>query len=338
MLLMSSLPLAAAELSGHARVWAAPGYDSNAARDFVSTGAATWPDAFLGALVSLDGLAAFERATVAGTYDGAGRKFVTQPSEDTVIQSAQVDLDVPLTRAISVGATGRARDRRGAERDYTDLTAAAALTFSPDASLEASLDVGAERFIFRPRFAYSYSSPTAAVRVKYRFNRQHSLWVTGSWAPRKYNALTNDNPNVDEQSPQTRRDTVVTAGLGYSFKGPFQLQVSYSFFEQASNSYGESLRRHRLQLNAGVRLPWSLMLLGSVALQYTQFPDSIFLSPELQVIEDEENSSFLTLKLVRPVAAHVDLDARYALYVNVLPQVAFLYVRHVATVGVTLHW
>ena len=336
--LLLSVQSLAADLSGHARLWVGPGFDSNATRDFVSTGQTTWPDGFLYGVGSVDGTALFERVSLFGAYDIAGRKFITQPLEDTVLQTAELNASVTLTKAISVGVVGRARDRRATDRGYTDLSTAAILDFRPDASLQASVEVGAERFLFNPRFSYSYSGPTATARVKYRMDRKHSLWVNGSYMPRKYNGTTNDNPNLDDEVSILRRDSVVSAGLGYSFRGPFQLSASYGFFEQSSNSYGESQRRHRLQVNAGIRLPWSLMLFASGALQLSQFPDAIYLSPDLQVIEDEENSSFVTLKLVRPLDAHVDLDVRYALYVNVLPQAAFLYLRQVASVGITVHW
>ena len=82
----------AAEWSGHARLWVGPGYDSNARREFVSPGVGTQNDAFFFALAQLDGAVLFgDRFRVVGTYDGAGRKFILAPSEDTVVQAAQLE-------------------------------------------------------------------------------------------------------------------------------------------------------------------------------------------------------------------------------------------------------
>ena len=77
-------------------------------------------------------------------------------------------------------------------------------------------------------------------------------------------------------------------------------------------------------------------MLASGALQLSVAPDGVYLSPELQVVEDEENSSSVTLKIVRPITKFLEVDVRYALYVNALINSNFFYLRQVGSAGLSL--
>jgi hypothetical protein len=342
LLLLSLVPAAAGavELRGASRLWVGPGYDTNARRDFVTQASSPLSDAFLYALGTVDGVIEGERFRLGGTYDVAARKFFLLPAEDAIVNAFSGEFLFGLSQRFSVGLYGNARDRRGAGRDYSSLLGQAFLDFNPTQNLDVRLRVGATRFLFWPRFGYSFSGPAGDLFARYRFDRRHSVSLSGAFNPRTYNA--NVNPRPDLETPVMRRfDPFFSVSVGYSYRGPFHLTVGYSYLDQTSNSYGETMRRHRLSATAGFRLPAKFTLLTTGALQLSSFPDGIFLSPELQVVEDDENSSNLTLKLVRPVHPHVDLDVRYALYVNVLPQQradreALVYVRNVFSLGVTV--
>lgn len=326
----------AADVQVHGRVWTGPGFDSNARRDFVSQGVGTQPDAFVFALGQLDAMAIFlERVRVAGAYDIAARKFFVLPTEDTVVQAAQLESTVALGRYLALGLAGRARDRRGAERDYTDLVGGAVLDFFPDPALDVRVNVSAHRFLFYNRFAYSFWGPDSFISARYRFNRRHSVAASWSFNPRTYNANATPYPGPEgTEDPVVRRqDSVLGAGLTYTYRGPFHASLGYAYVDQTSNSYGETIRRHRITATGGVRLPWKVTAMVSATLQLSSFPDGVYLSPDLTVVEDEENASNATLKLVRPVTKWLDVDLRYALYVNVLPGNDFLYLRHVASLG-----
>ena len=66
--------------------------------------------------------------------------------------------------------------------------------------------------------------------------------------------------------------------------------------------------RHRLTGNAGVRLPWQLTLLAQGSLGLTAYPDGIYLSPEIILVEEDEGQNSLSLKLARPVTQKVDAE------------------------------
>lgn len=335
-----ALPSVAADYRGNARLWLGGGLDTNARRDFVSTGVGTVPDGFLFVLAQLDGQAVFaDRVRFVGGYDGAGRKFVRLPSEDTLVQSAFLEGTVALGPYFGVGVAGRARDRRGAERDYTDLVGGLVLDFFPNEHADVRLNVSAHRFLFWKRFTYSYFGPDGTLSVRYRFNRRHSISLFGLYNPREYNAEAAPRPGPEGQEPpppMVRRDSYFGGGASYTYRGPFHLTLGYAYYDQTSNSYGETIRRHRISATAGVRLPWKVTALASGTAQFSVFPDGVYLSPDLTVVEDDENSSSVTLKLVRPVQEHVEIDLRYAMYVNVLPLNQFFYMRHVVSLGLAV--
>lgn len=340
MLLLAALPASAAEVRGGGRVWAGVGVDTNARRDYTSPSVPTQPDGFVFGLGHLQGLVLFaERFRLLGTYDIAGRKFFLLPTEDTVVQDGNLEFSASVARVLNLGLQGRVRDRRGAERDYTDLTGAVVLDFLPTDDLDVRLTFGAHRFIYWQRFDYSYYGPEGVLSARYRFTRRHSLSVFGSFIPRTYNANARPPPPVDgEPEPPVvvRHDSYFTAGLGYSYRGPFHLSAGYAYYDQTSNSYGETIRRHRLNLTAAFQLPWKLTLLTSLTAQFSNFPQGVYLSPDLTVVEDDESASSLTVKLVRPLTKHVELDVRYAGYLNFLPQNDFRYLRHVVSAGLSV--
>jgi hypothetical protein len=332
-LLMSAATAHAVELNGAARAWLGPGLDTNPGRDVIATPA----DGYFYGLLQLEGAADFERVHLGGTYDLGARKFLTESSQDTVVQNAQLEALVALGKVFSVGLTARGRIRSGAERDYTDLQGQALVEFMPDAKVDVRLLFGAHRFLYWPSFGYSHGGPEGSVQARYRFDRRHSLSVFGTMNLRTYNALTHVIEGDPDPAPQVvRADTVLSAGLNYSYRGPFHLGLGYSYFDEASNSHGESIRRHRLSALFGLKLPWQLTVIATAAAQLALYPDRIYLSTNVLLLDEDENSSSVTLKVARKLTEHIDVDVRYALYVNLLPQSNFLYLRQVASAGVSI--
>jgi hypothetical protein len=335
-LLLLPLVAHAGDFKAGARLWLGPGVDTNAKREFVLS-KATEADGFLFGVGQLDG--SFQAGSwfrAVGSYDVAGRKFLSQRSEDTVVQAARLEGSLLFLGRFGVALVGRARDRRGAERDYTDLQGGIALDFFPDSSVDVRLNLNAHRFLYYNRFSYSFFGPDGGGLARYRFNRQHAISVNGAFNLRIYNAHALARPDLDGAAPDTaraRQDSVFSAGLAYSYRGPFHFTFSYSYFDQTSNSFGESLKRHRLCATFGFRLPFSVTLLSSLTWQPSLFPDGVYLSSDLTLAEDDETMSSVTLKLVRPLTTWLDVDLRYAGFLGALPQAEFLYTRHVVSFG-----
>lgn len=331
---MLAWPAQAAELDGKARVTVGGGVDTNATRDYEQAG--TTPDLFGAVIAAMEGSVTFEAAQLVGSYDGGARKFTFIPSIDVLVQAADGEASVALGRFIGLGVQARGRDRRGGERDYTDLAAHAFLDFVPDATLSVRAYGGAHRFLYWPVFSYSFRAAEFGATGRYRLNRNHSVLLFGEAGLRTYSATARGIPNDPEPPPpRPRSDNVFSVGAGYAYRGPFQLSLTYAYLDQASNSYGETTRRHRLTATGGVRLPWQLFLLAQGSLQLSSYPDGIFLSPQVILEEDAENHNSISLKLARPISEHFDVELRWALYANRLPENHLDYRRQLGWAGVT---
>jgi hypothetical protein len=335
-LLLALLPSVGlgAELGGGARLWLGGGFDGNARRDFQQVGRSE--DGFFGLTGTLSGRAAGERLGAAGTYEGGLRTFFRHPTEDVLVQAASVSGALSLGSRWTLGLDGRGRDRRGASRDYSDLLGQLSLSFTPDAAVDARVTWGARRFLYWPAFGYSFGASELGATAGYRFDRRHSAHAFGELGGRSYRQPSRAAPGDEaEGEPPLRRDTAFIAGVGYTYRGKVAVSAGYTYAGLASNSFGESSFRHRVNATLGLRLPYRLMLFTQLGLQLTRYPDGVFLSPELSLLEDEENHNSVALKLVRPLTRTVEVELRYALYQNTLRENGLSYFRQLAAAGLT---
>ena len=123
--------------------------------------------------------------------------------------------------------------------------------------------------------------------------------------------------------------------MGYGYRGPVALTLGYGFQELASNSHGETVLRHRLSASAGVRLPLRFTLLAQGALVFSRYPDGVFLSPDIVLTEDDEAQNTLSMRLVRPLTASVDLELSGSVHGTRLPRNDLSFARQVAALGLT---
>lgn len=328
-----------ADLKGKLRVSTGAGVDTNARRDADVVGHVS--DGLVSFVGEAEGRATFDSWQLSGSYEGGVRKFILYPSEDVLVQSANGEGSIAIGRFAGVGVRGRVRDRRGGDRDYSDLAASAFVEFVPDATLDVQVYGTGHRFIYwgtgsTNDFRYSFAAPEVGATARYRFDKRHSVVVFGELALRNYNGFAEFDPAIpeaDRPPPQRREDSAFSVGAGYALKGPIPLAVTYSYFDQSSNSFGETLRRHRLSATAAFRLPWRFFLFAQAQAQLSSYPEGFRISPELVLDEDAENHNAFSLKLVRPVAEVLDVEARFAWYQNVLPH--FAYHRQLYWMGLT---
>ncbi len=336
---LASAPAAAAELGGQLRLSVNAGVDTNARRDFdQAEGEAEGnrrgaePDMVASVVAATEGVLQAERARVTGSYDLGIRKFMRLPLEDVFIQSAQLEASVALGSIFGAGITGRVKDRRGGSRDYSDLAGAAFLELVPDAKVSLRFQGGGHRFLFPSSIPYSFKATELALTARYRFDKRHALFAFGDMGFRAYQAAAIVAELPDGEQAPRRTDALITGGAGYSFRGPFALTFTYAYTEQVSNSLGSTSMRHRLTLTGGMRLPWQVTALAQGTLQLSRYPVD-YPSDELLLLDDDENHNAVSLKLVRPISEHIDVEVRYALYQNRLPNEGLTYLRQVAWVG-----
>lgn len=321
-------------LEGRARVALHAGVDSNARRDFDSE--LPVADATSSLTGAVGGDFVGERGYVRGDYDLGARKFFQYRSEDSLAQEGGLEGSLFAGLHSLFGLEGRVKDRRGADRDYSDLSAFAFAEFFPDDVLNLRVRAGARRFVYWANFPYSYGAGEGGVAGRYWFNRRHGLTVEGEAGQRGYNSA------VDRGSGTSiRRGTFAwSAQAGYLYRGRVSLSASYRFREEVANTAGWSSFRHRLEASGGTRLPWKLFLFLQAVVQLHTYPEGVYLGPDTYFTLEEENQSSVSAKLGRPVAEHVDLELKYALYWGRMAG-AFApgsYSRHVGLAGVAVRW
>ncbi|MBN1206020.1 MAG: hypothetical protein JXB05_13970 [Myxococcaceae bacterium] len=326
----------AADVEGAVRVTGRLGVDSNAPRDFRDSQVqGPKPDVTFSLLAAGDGRITGERLQLVGRYELGGRKYVRYSTEDVLVQATAVEGSLALGPLLGLGVEGRAKDRRGGSRDYSDLGADVFTEYVPDVRLALRVRAGAHRFIYRPDGRANFGGPEMGFLGRYRFDRRHSLSVFGEYGSRRHGSQARPPPGSEGTSLGRRQDGALSAGASYTYRGPLALGLTYTFQELSSNSFGETALRHRLSGSAGLRLPWRLTVLAQGALGLSRYPDGIFLSPEIILVEEDEGQNSLSLKLARPLSEHVDAELSYAIYGTRLPRNDLSYLRQVAGLGFT---
>lgn len=337
---VSSAPNAAEEApgldaEGNLRLSLQGGFDSNVRRDYSEADPAPEGNPFAALVVSADGSLTGERLLLSGNYVGGARKFTALGDQDTVSQLANADVSYLVARTVSVGVEGTGKDRRGGARAYTDITASAFLDYVPEGNVSLRLRAGGHHFIYRENDDYTFTGPMGSVSVRYRLARRHTLNGFAFVGTRAYRGLARGFAQAIVIEETRRQDSVLEGGLGYSYRGPLAVTLSYSYGEANSSSFGESWKRHRLVLVVGKTLPFDLTVLGQVQAQLASYPDGFLLSADVLLGQDEENANSASLKVVRRLNAHLDLEGRVAAYQNRLNADSSTFFRHVSWLGVT---
>lgn len=334
-LLLTSALAAAAEKQGSARVGLELGADTNPAREF---GVATRPDVLATVRAGGEGLYRFDRFQLVGAYDLGARKFLQISTEDTLVQAASLDFAAALSDTFGAGLEGRIKDRRGGSRSYSDLVGGPFVEYVPDARLNLRLRLMGHRFHYPEALDYSFGAPELGLTARYRFDRRHSVLAFFDGGQRTYLGRARAHPlNVVDEvvAPPRRVDSAFFVGTSYSYRGPFAFTAAYSFADQTSNSFGEAQQRHRVGVTFGYRLPFRIIALAQASVQLARYPDGVFLSPEIILVEDDENLNSLTLKLSRALSSRFDVEVRYGLYAITLSRNDLNYLRQIGSVGVT---
>jgi hypothetical protein len=114
-----------------------------------------------------------------------------------------------------------------------------------------------------------------------------------------------------------RVDLVHSAAVELGYAGERLYGVRYELSATLSNSFGQSLVRHRLELTATTETWWSVFVTARLVVQVNQFLDPLLLSRDigLYTIEDENRNS-LGLHATRDVGSSWAIEARLTLATN----------------------
>jgi hypothetical protein len=262
------------------------------------------------------------------------RLFAEQSPEDTLVSQLALTHDIGLTRKLTLrfDASGKDKWVDNDDRAYADYGGGVGLSIGPYFRTRLDLRAGYRQFDYFPDTDFSEQGPVFSAALVTSPWRKQTIFASYRLFPQYY-----QGPQVyypDGSSSGQRFDWYHVASAGYSYRGPVVLSATYSFLYDNSNSYGETFLRHRIEVLAGLVLPWELYVVATGALQFTSFPDGLYLSPELLLLEDDDDLDEISVKISRDLGKGFGVEARYGYYRNDLQQNGLTYERQVAYLGV----
>lgn len=196
-----------------------------------------------------------------------------------------------------------------------------------------TLSVGPRYFAYKPDRSYDWWGPAASARLDLDLwetedgARSLELAATFGFEARIYDSLARASacPEGAPPSPTCfaptsieRRDRYQRAGLELTYTGSVIGTLGYQLTVIDSNSYGQSLVRHRGTLSATTALPGKLIGTLLATLQIDRYLDGLVVQKDLQHQEytnlDDANRSSLQFRLARRVTETWSLEGRVAVW------------------------
>lgn len=303
-------------------------YDSNAHRTSVQDATG-------------DGLTRYF-ATLRGEFDGVegsdvsvglrqgGKLFFREHGSDALLTRVDLQYRHRLSPALAGSFRADMKDRQertsGAgsdvpHQDYNRGGAGAGFGLGLG-RFYANARVGWRYFAFRPNPASSSHGPQSSASLSVQLHRNLRLRGLYTFAYRNFRSIRFVRRSVDggdavvqrSRQQELRNDVLHIGRIGGSYRGPFIVDLHYLLLHNVSNSYGQGMTRHGIELNTTVPLPLRLYLSAKLQLQRTNYEDPLFLSADLKV--DEENRNSVVASLTRVVGEHWEIEGRYRLFIE----------------------
>ena len=237
----------------------------------------------------------------------------------------QIYAGVNLTAADAFAITGGI----GA-RTFRNLGGDGVIALANHDGRRLTLAVGGRAFRYKPDHVFDWRGLAANARLDLVLwqpaDKAHSLELatTLGFEARRYRsaALTDmcapDGP-VDQCSASTtltRRDRYQRANAELTWTGDVVITAGYQLTVIDSNSYGQSLIRHRVMVAATAELPGKLFGTAIATLQIDQYPDGVLVETDVQRQEftnlDDENRSSLQIRIARELSPAWSIELRAA--------------------------
>lgn len=251
--------------------------------------------------------------------------------------------------------TAAERALSGVARDFRSLSPTFRLERAVGESGTLGAAAGYRWFDYKPARGYDFEAPVLA--VDYRLGGETADgaadWeavASGAVEFRRFSGArlvmdpmcTTAPMCLAVRDPEGGRqsDQFVSGGVDITRTGRLLVGVGYGVRWNRSNSYSETLLRHAGILRLTIPLPLGLYLAARGELVYVTYPEHArFGSPttgqSFTTIEDE-NRSYARAELTRDLFSHLQLIARYSLYLNALGQGT--YQRQTASLSLALNF
>jgi len=240
------------------------------------------------------------------------------------IESRPVAAGLSITAADALAITGGT----GA-RTFLNLGADGLLVLGNGEDRSLTLAFGGRDFSYKPSHAFDWQGMAANARLYVVLwqtsgkTRTLELTTTFGFEERTYasNALSDvcqpgasPDPRCYDGTSLTRRDRYQRASFELDWVGAIAATVGYQLTVIDSNSYGQSLVRHRIMTSGTVELADKLFGTATATLQIDQYPDGVLFEKNIQHQEftnlEDENRSSLQLRIARALSAAWSLEAR----------------------------
>lgn len=258
-------------------------------------------------------------AVVSASLSHGGKFFFsnTHGAADTLLSQGSVAYRHRLLEPLVLFAQADVRDRteRVLKRDYT--------TGGVGAGLEGSLGPatlrlggGGRFFAYKPNPEASSANIEGLSTLTLRLPASFSLNLGYNIARRAFDTdrFTRVDEDVVEVEGELRRDVFWVSRAGFGYRGKVVADLSYAYSANSSNSFGQGLRRHSLELTVTAPLPWRLFASVHGELQRTTYDDPVRIDASFLVDEDNRNAAVLSL--VRAIGDHWEIETRYSLYLQ----------------------
>lgn len=220
-------------------------------------------------------------------------------------------------------------------RTFRNLGADVAVAMRTEDEHELALTFGMRQFTYKPDHDFDWVGPAANARLQLMLwqpaakTKSLELVATLGFENRKFDAvaLVNACPPDAPADPMCtaatdiiRRDRYQRLGAELTWVGRQVAALGYQITVIDSNSFGQSLARHRITASGTAVLPGQLYGTLLAILQIDQYLDGLLVRRDLQQQEftniEDENRSSLQLRLARKLAGHWAVEGRAAIWRN----------------------
>lgn len=318
LILFVSAPAAAQDQYVTGGVRAGGEYDSNANR---LEGDAAIPD-YLARYFANLGLQARAGDDGVASLDVShgGKFFAEEAAADTLLTQITLGYRHELTQHFGAWTSFDIKDRteRISIRDYNRGGVSGGLDLVAG-DVFARVGAGWRYFAYKPSPEFSSSNIEGTTSVAWRFAQAWRASLGYTIAQRNFDTarLTvdpDDAVGISAVSEQEREDLFHLGRLSFDFRGPVIAQAAYVLAINRSNSFGQGLTRHALELTVTAELFWQLLGSIHVELQRTNYADPVLV--DASFIIDEDNRNAVIASVARPFADDWEVEIRYALYLQ----------------------
>jgi hypothetical protein len=259
----------------------------------------------------------------------------------TVIAANARWLHSVAERPVLIGAAATAIDALPLSDDigartFRNVGADALLVLRGSEERSLLLGFGVRDFIYKPDDEFNWRGPVANARLELVLwqpaskTKSLELVTTLGFEARTFDsiALVNDcapdaptDPRCTATTDLPRRDRYQRMGVELTWVGRQVAAIGYQLVLIDSNSFGQSLARHRINASGTMALGAKFYGTLLAILQLDQYLDGLVVRRDLQSQEftnvEDENRSSVQLRVARGVTAHWSVEARAAIWRNV---------------------